>query len=89
LSLTLWIAIIFAGRVIGFTTTGAQAREAPPPPATNFDDFLTGGPDTPAPPAPATPSSAPSNQPSTDPANYSIRTIMAAMVDPSADFLCE
>jgi hypothetical protein len=28
LSVTLWIAIIFAGRVIGFTTTGAQAKEA-------------------------------------------------------------
>jgi hypothetical protein len=45
LSLTLWIAIIFAGRVIGFTTTGAQAKMAAPPPSTvNFDDFLTNGP---------------------------------------------
>ncbi len=64
LSLVVWIAVIFAGRVIGFTTTGAQARQAAPP-AENFDDFLTGG------------------KPS------SIRTIMAAMVDPSGDFLFE
>lgn len=89
LSLTLWIAIIFAGRVIGFTTTGAQAREAPAPAATNFDDFLTGGPDTPAPPGPgAAPANPPGSDPA-DPASYSIRTIMAAMVDPSGDFLFE
>jgi cytochrome c556 len=74
LSLTLWIAVIFAGRVIGFTTTGAQARQAAPP-ASNFDDFLTGG---------ATPSADP---PAPDPSKMSIRTIMAAMVDPSGDFL--
>jgi hypothetical protein len=43
LSLTIWIGIVFAGRVIGFTTTGAQAKEAAPP-AANFDDFLTGSP---------------------------------------------
>jgi hypothetical protein len=46
LSLALWIAVIFTGRVIGFTTTGAQARQAAPP-AMSFDDFLTAGP-TPA-----------------------------------------
>ncbi|HEY0340976.1 MAG TPA: DUF6644 family protein, partial [Steroidobacteraceae bacterium] len=50
LSLSLWIAIIFAGRVIGFTTTGAQATQeaaaaAAGAPAANFDDFLTGGGD--------------------------------------------
>ena len=44
LSLCLWVAIIFAGRVIGFTTRGAQAQEAAAP-AGNFDDFLTGGAD--------------------------------------------
>jgi uncharacterized protein DUF6644 len=74
LSLTLWIAIVFAGRIIGFTTTGAQAKEVAPP-ATNFDDFLTGGADAPAPPD--------------DASNFSIRTIMAAKVDPSGDFLFE
>jgi hypothetical protein len=107
LSLTLWIAIIFAGRVIGFTTTGAQARAAAPS-AGDFDDFLTGGapeaPDAagsggtassdPAASGPAAASgraapgnSTPDNAP--DLSNMSIRTIMAAMVDPSGDFLFE
>jgi hypothetical protein len=49
LSLVMWIAIIFMGRIIGFTTTHAVA--APPPSTVNFDDFLGGTP-TPAPPAP-------------------------------------
>jgi cytochrome c556 len=92
-SLSLWIAIVFAGRVIGFTTTGVQARESAPA-ATNFDDFLGGGADTAAPGAsPTSPDAAPAAQgqpaDSSDPANYSIRTIMAAMVDPSGDFLFE
>lgn len=39
LSIVLWVAIIFTGRVIGFTTTGAEAKEAPAP-VGNFDDFL-------------------------------------------------
>jgi hypothetical protein len=38
-SIGLWIAIILAGRVIGFTTTGAQAKEEAPP-VGNFEDFL-------------------------------------------------
>jgi hypothetical protein len=38
-SIALWVAVIVAGRVIGFTTTGAQAKEAPAP-TLNFDDFL-------------------------------------------------
>ena len=37
-SLTLWVAIIFAGRMIGFTTT--RAAQVKPPPTTNFEDFL-------------------------------------------------
>ncbi|MGZ3276072.1 MAG: DUF6644 family protein [Caulobacteraceae bacterium] len=56
LSLALWVAVIFAGRVVGFTTTGQQAKEAAPPPSTtNFDDFLTGSASSgpPAAPAPA------------------------------------
>jgi len=56
LSLALWIAVVFAGRVVGFTTTGMQAKEAAPPPSTtNFDDFLSGGASSgpPAAPAPA------------------------------------
>ena len=45
LSLALWMAIIVAGRVVGFTTTGAQAKEsAPPPSSVNFDDFLNSAP---------------------------------------------
>jgi hypothetical protein len=56
LSLALWIGVVFAGRVVGFTTTGQEAKQAaPPPPTTNFDDFLTGGASSgpPAAPAPA------------------------------------
>jgi hypothetical protein len=54
LSLALWIAVVFAGRVVGFTTTGMEAKEqAPPPPTTNFDDFLTGGASSSPPAAPA------------------------------------
>ncbi len=73
LSLALWIAVIFAGRIIGFTTTGAQARQAAPP-AESFDDFLSGAAD------------AGSVIPRQPPAR-SVRTIMATMVDPSGDFL--
>jgi cytochrome c556 len=85
LSLTLWIAIVFAGRIIGFTTTGAQAKEAAPP-ATNFDDFLTGGAAAPASAAGPAPTSAGLAD---EAANFSIRTIMAAKVDPSGDYLFE
>jgi hypothetical protein len=54
LSLVLWIAVVAAGRVIGFTTTGQEAKEKAPPPAsvTDFDQFLGGGSDSP-PAAPA------------------------------------
>lgn len=37
-SLAVWIAIIFMGRMIGFTTT--RAAVVKPPPTQNFDDFL-------------------------------------------------
>jgi hypothetical protein len=50
LSIVLWIAIIFAGRVIGFTTTGMQAKEAAPAPSVNFDDFLGDASDSTTPP---------------------------------------
>jgi hypothetical protein len=53
LSIMLWVGIIFAGRVIGFTTTGEQAKQAPAPTA-NFDDFLNGPGSAPA-SAPASP----------------------------------
>jgi hypothetical protein len=49
LSIAIWIAIIFMGRLIGFTTTRA-AVVTPPANSVNFDDFLnTPGP-PPAPP---------------------------------------
>jgi hypothetical protein len=56
LSLTLWIGIIFMGRIIGFTTTRA-AVVAPAPASINFDDFLQPG--TPAPPGGGKPSTTP------------------------------
>jgi hypothetical protein len=52
-SLALWLAIILAGRLIGFTTTGAQARQAQVP-SIEFEAFLNGA---------GTPSSAPSSAP--------------------------
>jgi hypothetical protein len=48
------VGIILAGRVIGFTTTGAQAKEAPPPTG-NFDDFLNATPASSPAPAQPTP----------------------------------
>lgn len=55
LSIALWVGIIFAGRVIGFTTTGEQAKEAPAP-VGNFDDFLNAAPaSNPSAVPPATP----------------------------------
>jgi len=50
LSLAMWIAIIFMGRLTGFTTSRA-ATVAPPPTEVNFDDFLQAAPNE----APATP----------------------------------
>jgi hypothetical protein len=54
LSLSLWIAVICAGRVIGFTST-QKATEAPPPAGVDFDDFLGGGAAAPPAAAPAAP----------------------------------
>ena len=42
-SLLLWLGVIFMGRAVGFTTTGAAHKEAPPPAAgVDFDQFLGG-----------------------------------------------
>jgi hypothetical protein len=50
LSLVLWLGVIFMGRAIGFTTTGAAHKEAPPPAANvDFDQFLNAGPASSAP----------------------------------------
>jgi hypothetical protein len=58
LSLTFWVAIIFLGRMIGFTTTHVVAAPPAANSGVNFDDFLSGPPaggaQTP-PPAPAQP----------------------------------
>jgi len=48
LSIALWIAVIFMGRLIGFTTTRA-AVVAPPSNNVNFDDFLNTTPGAPPP----------------------------------------
>jgi hypothetical protein len=50
-SLALWLGIILSGRIIGFTTTGAQAKEAPVS-TVNFDDFLNNAPSSGASSAP-------------------------------------
>ena len=53
-SLVLWLLLIGMGRTVGFTTTGAAAKEEAPPANVDFNDFLgsgaPGGP-TDAPPA--------------------------------------
>jgi uncharacterized protein DUF6644 len=42
LSLTLWISVIFMGRMIGFTTH--PGKVLPPPPGVDFDNFLQQAP---------------------------------------------
>ena len=49
-SLALWALVIGMGRSVGFTTTGAAAKEAAPAPSVDFDSFLSSGPSS-APPA--------------------------------------
>jgi len=59
LSLSLWIGVIFMGRIIGFTTH--PGKVLPPPPGVNFDNFLQSAPGgssgapTATPPPPANP----------------------------------
>jgi hypothetical protein len=43
LSLTIWIAVIFMGRLVGFTTSRAAVKQ-PAPASVDFDDFLNGTP---------------------------------------------
>jgi hypothetical protein len=43
-SLGLWVLVIGMGRTVGFTTTGAAAKLAAPPPNVDFDSFLSSGP---------------------------------------------
>jgi hypothetical protein len=49
-SLVLWFLVIAMGRSVGFTTTGAAAKETAPPANVDFDSFLNSGPSS-APPA--------------------------------------
>ncbi len=53
LSLTLWIGVIFMGRIIGFTTH--PGKVLPPPPGVNFDNFLQPVPSGNSGATPATP----------------------------------
>ena len=53
-SLVVWVLVIGMGRTVGFTTTGAAAKETAPPAGVDFDSFLTAGPSS-APPASAAP----------------------------------
>ena len=55
LSLVIWVAVIFAGRIIGFTTTRASLAE-PAPANINFEDLLG---------VPASSSQAPATPPDT------------------------
>ena len=48
-SMMLWVLVIGMGRAIGFTTTGAAAKEAPAAPNVDFDSFLSGDASGPAP----------------------------------------
>jgi hypothetical protein len=84
LSMVLWVGIIVAGRVIGFTTTGAEAKAAPPS-IENFDDFLSGAADGAAP----TQTGATARAAHDDAANLTIKVLMDTLVDPSGDFLFE
>jgi hypothetical protein len=54
LSLALWFGVILMGRVVGFTTTGVNAKVTPPAPSVNFDDFLSSSSSSSAPPASST-----------------------------------
>jgi len=54
-SLVLWVLVIGMGRAVGFTTTGAAAKETAPPSSIDFDDFLNSGPSS----RPAAPPAAP------------------------------
>jgi hypothetical protein len=54
-SLMLWVLVIGMGRSVGFTTTGAAAKESAPPAGVDFDQFLSSGPSDAAPASPASP----------------------------------
>ena len=51
LSLLLWLAVIFMGRSVGFTTTGQAAKLSAPPPNVDFNSFLESSSSPSAPPS--------------------------------------
>jgi hypothetical protein len=75
-SITLWVLIIGAGRMIGFTTTGAAAKRAPAAPNIDFDSFLGAG----------TPGAAPSGAVPT-PTPATIQELMDEQVNPAGELL--
>ena len=54
LSLLLWLSVIFMGRSVGFTTTGAAAKLSAPPPNVDFNSFLESSSSPSAPPGSST-----------------------------------
>ena len=50
ISLVVWVLVIGMGRTVGFTTTGAAAKQTAPPAGVDFDQFLSAGPSS-GPPA--------------------------------------
>ena len=70
-SVTVWILVIGMGRAIGFTTTGAAAREAPAAPNIDFDSFLGAAPSGPAPAA----------------SPITLQELMDQQVNPAGEFL--
>ncbi|HEX4096642.1 MAG TPA: DUF6644 family protein [Caulobacteraceae bacterium] len=51
LSLLLWLSVIFMGRSVGFTTTGAAAKLSAPPAGVDFNSFLSASSSPSAPPS--------------------------------------
>ena len=57
LSITIWIGVIFMGRLIGFTTH--PGKVLPPPPGVDFDNFLQPAPSSSGGETPSTPPASP------------------------------
>ncbi len=51
LSLALWLGVIVMGRTVGFTTTGAAAKQTAAPAGVDFDNFLSASGASSAPPS--------------------------------------
>lgn len=97
-SMTLWVLVIGMGRAIGFSTTGAAAKEAPAAPNVDFDSFLSGDASGPAPggaggaPAAANGASAgaagsPAAATAAPVAALSIQEFMDQQINPAGEFL--